>query len=215
MSKFLPFNLFVRQALLYPLVAPFLPAIANVRKGIKYAAGVLTGTLDTTPPWGTAKTGQTTKYRTGDDGDLEKGYPAAPPRFTDNEDGTITDNASGLMWVKDPSQLGGNFGTPGNPGQMDWEDAIDECLALDYAGHDDWRLPNIKELLSIVDYSKTSGPLIDNAFTCVSDRYWSSSTRAQYTTSSWIMEFDDGWVQNSGKTNTYYLRPVRLGIPKD
>ena len=47
-----------------------------------------------------SKTGQTTLYATGDDGDLEKGDPVSP-RFTDNGDGTITDNATDLVWAKD------------------------------------------------------------------------------------------------------------------
>ena len=46
------------------------------------------------------KTGQTTSYATGDDGDLEKGLAWPNPRFTDNEDGTVTDNLTGLIWLK-------------------------------------------------------------------------------------------------------------------
>ena len=46
------------------------------------------------------KTGQTTSYAEGDDGDWEKGIASPDPRFTDNEDGTVTDNLTGLIWLK-------------------------------------------------------------------------------------------------------------------
>ena len=50
---------------------------------------------------GVPKTGQTTFYATGDDGDLEKGVPWPSPRFTDNGNGTVTDNLTGLTWLED------------------------------------------------------------------------------------------------------------------
>jgi len=61
------------------------------------------------PPVGPApmlKTGQTTSYATGDDGDLQRGIPWPNPRFTDNEDGTVTDNLTGLIWLKDANCFG-------------------------------------------------------------------------------------------------------------
>jgi len=64
--------------------------------------------------------------------------------FVDNGDGTISDLATGLMWQQRDS------GTA-----MDWSAALAYCENLDYAGYDDWRLPNVKELESIVDYSRS------------------------------------------------------------
>jgi hypothetical protein len=63
--------------------------------------------------------------------------------YTDNGDGTITDKATGLMWQKADS------GTT-----MNWEKALSYAENLKYAGYDDWRLPNAKELHSIVDYTR-------------------------------------------------------------
>jgi len=63
--------------------------------------------------------------------------------FTDNGDGTIADRATGLMWMREDSQEG-----------MNWEDALSWAEDLELAGYDDWRLPNAKELQSIVDYSR-------------------------------------------------------------
>ncbi|MDM8517437.1 DUF1566 domain-containing protein [Desulfobacterales bacterium HSG16] len=63
--------------------------------------------------------------------------------FRDNGDGTITDLATGLMWMKDDSGYG-----------MEWQDALKYCENLEYADHTDWRIPNAKELQSIVDYTR-------------------------------------------------------------
>jgi len=81
--------------------------------------------------------------------------------FVDNGDGTVTDVATGLMWSQDDSGVG-----------MDWEHALAYAEGSELAGYDDWRLPNVKELQSIVDYSKSPnatdsndlGPAIDTDF---------------------------------------------------
>lgn len=70
--------------------------------------------------------------------------------FVDNRDGTITDLATGLMWLTNDS---GHF--LGEEGAMDWDDALDWAENLDYAGYDDWKLPDAKELHSVVDYTRT------------------------------------------------------------
>lgn len=166
--------------------------------------------------WGTAKTGQLTSYRTGDDGDVEKGYPQTGPRFVDNGDGTITDNATGLMWIKEPTTA------PGDPfdNVMDWATSIDACNALSFAGHSDWRLPNVKELLSIVDYSEDD-PSIDGVTfpNTQPENYWSSTTRKALTTAAWYVDFDEGDVRAISKQTLVpppmFARPVRLGVPKD
>jgi len=164
--------------------------------------------------YGVPKTGQTTKRRTGDDGDLEKGYPETGARFTDNGDGTITDNATGLMWVKDPSQLGGVWGTPGSPAADSWSDAIDNCLALNCAGHQDWRLPNAKELITLIDYERLA-PAIDATFfpNTQSNHYWSSSGYSDDENYEWAVDFTIGHVEDKLRPTTQYVRPVRLGVP--
>lgn len=64
--------------------------------------------------------------------------------FVDNKDGTVTDRATGLMWAQDDSGKG-----------MDWEHALAYCEGLALAGQNDWRLPSVKELESIVDYTRS------------------------------------------------------------
>ena len=73
--------------------------------------------------------------------------------FDDNGDGTVTDRATGLTWMKrDSGHLGAG---PKGDGAMTWEQALAWAEGLEHAGHSDWRLPNAKELQSIVDYTRS------------------------------------------------------------
>jgi len=67
-------------------------------------------------------------------------------QFTDNGDGTVSDSATGLMWSQKDSGKG-----------LNWQEALAFCEHYELAGYTDWRLPSIKELNSIVDYSKGQG----------------------------------------------------------
>ncbi len=149
------------------------------------------------------RTGQSTSYRTGDDGDYQMGVSLPVPRFTDNGDGTVTDNLTGLMWAKDANI----------DGYKTWDDAIDYCNALDHAGHDDWRLPNILELHSLIDIAHYGAALPDgHPFTGVqSYHYWSSTTLADVTDGAWYVNLDSGYVYCGYKTGTHYAWPVRGG----
>jgi len=96
-------------------------------------------------------------------------------QFVDNGNNTITDNATGLMWQQNDSDL-----------PMNWESALQYCETLSQAGYEDWRLPNAKELQSIVDYSRApdalnpvqQGPAIDPIFnlTEVEAWFWTGTT---------------------------------------
>jgi len=110
--------------------------------------------------------------------------------FVDNEDGTITDRATGLTWMKQDS--GHLRAGADKDGRLSWEDALRWAEGLTYAGRDDWRLPDAKELQSIVDYSRspaTSGsaaidPLFEVSGIRAADGsadfpwYWTSTTHA-------------------------------------
>jgi len=159
------------------------------------------------------RTGQTNSYANGDDAWFQAGLPVAT-RFVDNQNGTVTDRATGLQWVKDPSQLGGAFGTPGTPTAMTWADALANCLALEYAGFTDWRLPNWFELACLYDLGKTTAPMIDAAFACETGFYWSGSPRAANPAGgAYYVNFSGSYVSclYSSPASTYYVRPVRGG----
>lgn len=157
------------------------------------------------------KTGQTTSYATGDDGDLERGVACTVPRFTDNGDGTVTDNLTGLIWLKNANR----FGT------KQWSQALTDCLNLaddgsaltDGSSVGDWRLPNVKELQSLVDYGRYNPALPSwHPFINVQlDNYWSSTTCAHYASDAWYVYLYVGYVYNHDKTYTFYVWPVRSG----
>jgi hypothetical protein len=147
---------------------------------------------------GLPKTGQTISYVTNDDGDLENGLALS---YTDNGDGTVTDNATGLIWQKDGAYIASS-----------WSNAISYC-ANNTPGlpGTDWRLPNIKELYSILDYGKVN-PAINAVFTNTANNwYWSSTTWFTATTSAWSLNFAAGNSSAGfGKTAaTVYVRCVK------
>jgi hypothetical protein len=88
------------------------------------------------------RTGQTISYAPGDDGDLQRGFPWPEPRFTDNSDGTVTDKLTGLMWTKNAHPISA----------MAWEAALQACNDFVFAGYDDWRMPNVREMSSLIRY---------------------------------------------------------------
>lgn len=185
------------------------PAESDVVKDVEYANKTMKGIFDEGLPW----TGQITEYRTGDDGDLQKGHTTDRPivkgvgshRFIDNGDGTITDKATGLMWAKDGNGVGCYNGQ-----QRNWEQAIDWAINLVFAGHEDWRLPNIKELMSIVDYDRIN-PAIDPIFfpNTKSSYYWSSTTLADLVNVRWRVWFHYATVSNTSGSSAHYVRAVR------
>jgi len=190
------------------------PVENDVVKDVEFGNGEYKGNSDKGLPW----TGQISTYAYRDDGAYKKGHTTDRPivkgigshRFTDNGDGTITDKATGLMWVKDPiNGVGSPFDIP-----ISWAYGLLTCEVLTFAGHSDWRMPNIKELMSIVDYNKTPGPIIDETyFACERDEYHSSTTAAWFTDGAIGIEFEYGFIQGISKVNNAYVRPVRLGLP--
>lgn len=112
-----------------------------------------------------------------------RGEPLSFGNFNDNGDSTISDSVTGLMWQKT------------NGGGMNWEAALTYCEGLGLAGHSDWRLPNIKDLASIVDYTKSS-PAIDTSYFPGTSQvyYWTSTTNVPYPVGAWAVDFMNGWV---------------------
>jgi len=141
-------------------------------------------------------TGQTTVYATGDDAS----YTIDPPSYTDNGNGTITDNVTGLSWQKQDDAT-----------TRTWDAANTYCAGLSLAGTG-WRVPTRRELMSIVDYGKYSPAINSTYFTSTRGDYyyWSSTTYARNTASAWLVDFYYGGVGVSGnKTYTFYVRCAR------
>ena len=142
-------------------------------------------------------TGQTTSYTNtfGEDHD----YTINPPSYTDNGNGTIRDNVTGLVWQK----LDDNA-------TRSWAGATTYCDNLTLGAQTDWRLPSRIELISIVNYG-IYNPAINAAFFpgTNSSNYWSSTTSAGNTANAWYVYFYGGYTHYSNKTSTSYVRCVR------
>jgi hypothetical protein len=113
---------------------------------------------------------------TGQDGDYQKGTTRS---YTDNGNGTIIDNVTGLIWQKCSMGFNNDVGCTDdgdtNNNTATWANAITYCENLTLGGSSDWRLPGIKQLRSLVDYSRYN-PSINNLFpNTVANGYWSSS----------------------------------------
>ena len=132
-------------------------------------------------------------------------------RFTDNGDGTVTDNLTALIWLKNANCYG----------TRNWATAVSDAntLASGSCGLSDgsvagnWRLPNVNELHSLIDLTQFNPALpAGHPFTGVQSYfYWTSTTRDVNPSSAWLVILNNGWVGSDGKSGTYYVWPVRGG----
>ncbi len=164
------------------------------------------GTGAPAPVW---KTGQTQSYGNGDDGDLEKGTAWPDPRFTDNGDGTVTDNLTNLVWLKKANCPAATVGWDtaftyiaelNTSGTMNGNSAAD--TSANGSHQTDWRLPNRKELFSLLDQSRLNPALIaGHPFEDVQPEwYWSSSTDDLNDANAWAISMGSGSVSRGSKT---------------
>ncbi len=121
--------------------------------------------------------------------------------LVDNENGTITDTETGLMWQKETA-----------PEIYNWQEALAyvEGLVLPSGGYSDWRLPNRNELQTLVDYSNFD-PAIDPLLrgSTESSPYWSSTTNVNKSACAWRVDFYEGLVDSWNKPIKHHLRAVR------
>jgi hypothetical protein len=160
--------------------------------------------------------------QTGQDGDIRGGAPLA---YVDNGDGTITDLNTGLSWEKksDDGSIHDKDTT------YTWNDAFAVHVAtlntMRFAGHNDWRLPNAKELQSLINYENVN-PTVSPQFntgcafpgctvlTCsctTGADYWSSTSNANFPSNAWEVDFFAGFVRAADKTGGNFVRAVRGG----
>ena len=124
--------------------------------------------------------------------------------FTDNGDGTVKDNATGLVWQK--CTFGKTYANgicSGTASSLNWNSAITSCNGLSLAGKT-WRLPNRNELLSIVDYTRTDVAIDISVFDYSDDYYWSSSTLVYSTGYAWLINFRTGVIVNGNNISRIY-----------
>ncbi len=127
--------------------------------------------------------------------------PAASGSYTDLGGGVVKDNATGLIWQQATA-----------PGTYTWQQALEYCANLSLGGYDDWRLPAVKELATLVyGGAPTSGPSINTTYfsDTVASLYWSSTPYANDANYAWGVLFMGGGIFGSEKAVDFYVRAVR------
>ena len=155
------------------------------------------------------KTGQTVSYMTGDDGYYTYGQDRS---YIDNADGTVSDTMLNLIWQNDYGD-NKNYANNGTIPDLDQTRALEYCRDINLSGFTDWRLPTMRELASLVDYSVARPkPTINPIFITTTSKegmYWTDTTYAPNTTKSWFVRFGANGVNRRPKSNTYSVRCVR------
>ncbi len=167
------------------------------------------------------KTGQTISSAPGDDGDLQKGVAWPNPRFTDNGDGTVTDNLTGLIWLQNLTLLGSHpwaaaLAVCNSLAAADWPELTDGSVA------GDWRLPNVREFQSLIDHGSYNPAMSDTAGTgngsegdpfsnVRMDGYWSSTASSYYGGNAWYLAIFYGDMRYTAMSISARVWPVRDG----
>ena len=141
--------------------------------------------------------------------------PSTTPtdRFTINDNGTIMDNSTGLMWQL--CQFGQSYDATTKSCisvalQVDWQQALVAANNSDFAGFKDWHVPNIKELASIIEHRCVEPAINLTVFSSTqNDNYWSSTTALSQPDHAWAYQFSDGKNNLKAKTSDIFLRLVR------
>ncbi len=131
--------------------------------------------------------------------DVEGGAPNLE-RYTNNGDGTVTDDVTGLMWQR----------TLPNADTFDQNAAVMQCQGLSLAGHSDWQLPTYMELVSIVDLAQQSPAIDPVAFPSTpAEIYWSSTPAMDTTSDWWDVSFVNGQTARDVVTGVHHARCLR------
>jgi len=132
--------------------------------------------------------------------------------FTDNGDGTVTHALTGLMWKQCAQGLSGAGCATGTRALMSWSGALKDAVADRTAGYADWRLPNKKELESIVEFCGHTPSINQAVFPATfASVFRSATTYRPFPAYAWSVNFYDGLDYPYDKSNGYDVRLVRGG----
>jgi hypothetical protein len=134
----------------------------------------------------------------------------------DEVNGLVTDTRTGLMWDRCLRGLSGSACATGSAVSVHWGDALAApgvANSANFKGHSDWRLPNVRELSSLIEYCRESPTINELAFpgVPVGSFVWTNTPTAANTANAWLVEFDQGVVGNFNRSNTARVRLVRGG----
>ncbi|MBK1647788.1 DUF1566 domain-containing protein [Rhabdochromatium marinum] len=138
--------------------------------------------------------------------------PATAPdgRYVINDNGTVTDGITGLMWKRCAEGLSGTDCSSGTAATYTWQQALELAPLSNFAGYTDWRLPNLKELSSLVEMRCHNPAINGNSFpNTPSAWFWSASPDAYNSDYAWYLFFGSGGDGDYPKFGNPYVRLVR------
>ena len=143
----------------------------------------------------------------------QNNLPASNPDsvYIDHGNGTVTDTRTGLMWKRCVEGVSGATCQTGSARTFTWANALAHAEASTFANYTDWRLPNVKELSSLVEECRVSPSINANLFPNTQSTYfWSSSPKAEWEDSSWLVNFFHGVTYGFDRSHRANPFPVRL-----
>lgn len=137
-------------------------------------------------------------------------------RYKDHGDGTVTDTTTGLMWKQCPEGQSGASCAVDSTQEFNWKKALEQAQSVNasggFAGYSDWRVPNIKELGSLIALDRGNPTINTNMFPSTptsSIGFWSSSHYALFNSHAWYVGFNYGGDAYNSRSKTNRLRLVR------
>ena len=133
--------------------------------------------------------------------------------FTNNNDGTVTHNLTGLIWKHcAEGQTWDGSTCTGSATTVTWANALTQAKNATFAGHTDWRLPNKKELESIIEFCGYSPSINQILFPATpTSVFWSGSSYVPDPSAAWGVYFGSGSILADVKSDGNYVRLVRGG----
>lgn len=188
----------------------------NIKKGVQIfgVLGTASGDSEASYPAPVAKTGEL-------ESSANFGVAWPNPRFTDNSNGTVTDNLTGLIWLKDANCFERETWSNAKGSANELKDG--QCGLTDGSKIGDWHLPTVSELQSLIHYGFTNPALPNTAgtdqwqegepFTDVQEQYWSITSYSANKDSAFYVYFSSGDIDTYSKSSSYYkyVLPVRGG----
>ncbi|MCK5829546.1 MAG: DUF1566 domain-containing protein [Methylococcales bacterium] len=146
-------------------------------------------------------------------------YPDEWTGYTVHNNGTVTDGTTGLMWkvcsegLSSSDLASASCNTGGSGATFTWTTALQQAATVNstgFAGHSDWRLPNVEELNTLSANNCHAPAINETIFPVTSSlRYWTSSPYAGANTEAWTVNFNLGEAGTIARTSTYPVRLVR------
>lgn len=146
-------------------------------------------------------------------GPCQKNIPASNPDvvYKDHGNGTVTDTRTGLMWKQCAEGLSGAGCQAGTARTFTWTEALTQAELSTFSGYTDWRMPNVKELASLVEDCRVSPAINTILFPNTTSAWFWSGSPSVGIFEAWLVKFGSGSVDARFRNQRLHARFVRGG----